>query len=192
MRSAIYIRRFFVPKTERFSYYGNMPKPLTLNEEFPTTEGICPDAYSLAVISPAYASSTGELNAILQYFYHYFNFDRQGYKDYARDIESIAIAEMLHVEMLGKTILALGAQPIYCQNPPTAFNFYSAKYVTYSRNLVNMIEDDVIAEKRAISQYNKMLCRLKNEQIKKIITRILEDEKLHLAKFMEILRGLKC
>ena len=53
-----------------------MPEPLTLKEEFPTTEGICPDCFSLAVISPAYASSTGELNAILQYFYHFFNFDK--------------------------------------------------------------------------------------------------------------------
>ena len=63
-----------------------------MKEEFPTTAGLCPDAYSLAVISPAYASPTGELNAILQYFYHFFNFDRQGYDKYARTIESIAIA----------------------------------------------------------------------------------------------------
>lgn len=167
-----------------------MPEPLTLKEEFPTTEGICPDCFSLAVISPAYASSTGELNAILQYFYHFFNFDKQGYAEYASALESIAIAEMLHLELLGKTITALGAPPIYCQNPPTAFNFYSAKYVTYSRNLVNMIEDDIIGEQRAIALYTKMLTRLKNEQIKKIISRILADEKLHLAKLKEILHAL--
>lgn len=169
-----------------------MPKPLTLQAEFPTTEGLCPDAYSLAVICPAYASSTGELNAILQYFYHYFNFNRQGYKEFASDLESIAIAEMLHFRLLGETILALGAQPVYCQNPPTAYNFYSAKYVTYSRNLVNMIEDDILGEKRAIAQYTKMLCRLKNEQVKNIISRILEDEKLHLEKLKSILHELKC
>ena len=163
-----------------------MPEPLTLKEEFPTTEGLCPDAYSLAVISPAYASPTGELNAILQYFYHYFNFDKQGYKEYARTIESIAIAEMHHLEILGKTIMALGAQPVYCQNPPTAFNFYSAKYVTYSRNLVNMIEDDILSEKRAISLYSKMLVRLKDEHVKKIISRILGDERLHLEALKKI------
>lgn len=168
-----------------------MPKPLTLQQEFPTTEGLCPDAYSLAVISPAYASPTGELNAILQYFYHYFNFAKQGYEEFAKTLESIAIAEMIHLELLGKTITALGAQPIYCQNPPTAFNFYSAKYVTYSRNLVNMIEDDIIGEKHAIAQYSKMIARLKNEQIKRIIERILEDEKLHLEKLKEILCAIK-
>lgn len=169
-----------------------MSKPLTLNEPFPTTDGICPDAYSLAVISPAYASSTGELNAILQYLYHYFNFEQQGLKEYAETLESIAIAEMLHLKLLGETIAALGAQPIYCQYPPTAYNFYSTKFVSYSRNLINMIEDDIMDEKHAICQYSKMLTRLKNEQVKKIVSRILEDEKLHLATLKEILNKLKC
>ena len=169
-----------------------MSKPLTTNNSFPTTDGICPDAYSLAVLSPAYASSIGELNAVLQYIYQSFIFEKQGMADYAEVLESIAIAEMLHLELLGKTIIALGAQPIYSQNPPTAFNFYSAKYVSYSRNLVNMIEDDIMGEKHAIALYNKMLCRLKNEQIKKIISRILADEKLHLEKLNEILKSLKC
>ena len=174
------------------SYYGIMSKPLTLNEPFPTTEGICPDAYSLAVISPAYASSTGELNAILQYLYHFFNFKKQGLNEFAETLEGIAIAEMFHLELLGETITALGAQPIYCQYPPTAYNFYSAKFVSYSRNLVNMIEDDIMGEKQAICQYSKMLKRLKNEQVNAIVSRILEDEKLHLEELKNILSKLKC
>ena len=168
-----------------------MSKPLTLNEPFPTTDGICPDAFSLAVISPAYASSTGELNAILQYFYHFFNFEHQGLNDYAETLEGIAIAEMLHLKLLGETITALGAQPIYCQYPPTAYNFYSTKFVLYSRNLINMIEDDIMGEKQAICQYSKMLKRLKNEQVRAIVSRILEDEKLHLETLNKILNKLK-
>lgn len=169
-----------------------MAKPLTLNEKFPTTDGICPDAYSLAVISPAYASSTGELNAILQYIYHSLIFDKNNMKEISETLEGIAIAEMIHLKLLGKTIAALGAQPIYCQNPPTAFNFYSTKYVAYSRNLVNMIEDDILGEKHAICQYTKMLKRLKNEYVRSIVSRILEDEKLHLETLKEILNKLNC
>ena len=169
-----------------------MSKPLIINEPYPTTDGICPDAYSLAVISPAYASSTGELNAILQYFYLFFNFEKHDLNDYAETLEGIAVAEMLHLKLLGETIMALGAQPIYCQNPPTAYNFYSTKFVSYSRNLVNMIEDDIMGEKHAICQYSRMLTRLKNEQVKAIVSRILEDEKLHLETLKEILNKLKC
>ena len=54
-----------------------------------------------------------------------------------------------------------------------------------------MIEDDILGERHAICQYTKMLSRLKNEQVKKIVSRILEDEKLHLEKLKQILCELK-
>ena len=168
-----------------------MPSPLTAKEPFPTTDGICPDAYSLRVISPAYASPIGELSAILQYTYHALNFKAKGYEEYASIIEDISIAEMIHFELLGSTILALGAAPVFTSNPPGMFNFYSAKYVTYSRSLVCMIEDDIRAEKQAIRGYERMLCLLKNDKVKAIIARILEDERLHLAAFEKILCSLK-
>lgn len=168
-----------------------MPSPLTSNQPFPSTEDIGPDAYSLHVISPAYASSVGELNAILQYTYHALCFKAKGYKEYAGIIEDISVAEMLHLELLGSTITALGAAPVFTANPPGMYNFYSAKYVTYSRTLVCMVEDDIRAEKQAIRGYERMLCLLRNDKIKAIISRILEDEQLHLAAFEKILCGLK-
>lgn len=167
-----------------------MPKPLTLNEDFPTTDNLCKDAYSLSVISPAYASPSGELNAVLQYIYHSINFEKKGYKEYADTLKSIAIAEMLHLELLGETIYSLGSEPIYCQNPPTSFNFYSTKSVTYSRCLTDMLNDDILGEKKAIAQYTKILERLKNEQVKKIIARILKDERLHLETLCDILKNI--
>ena len=168
-----------------------MPSPLTAKQPFPSTDDICPDAYSLRVISPAYASPVGELNAILQYTYHALCFKAKGYEEYAATIEDISVAEMLHLELLGSTIAALGAAPVFTANPPGMYNFYSAKYVIYSRTLVCMIEDDIRAEKQAIRGYERMLCMLKNEKVKAIIARILEDERLHLAAFEKILCELK-
>lgn len=169
-----------------------MPKPLILQDPYPTTEGISPDAYSLRIISPAYAWSYGELNAILQYVYHSFFFDKKGYNDIAETLMRIAVAEMKHLELLGKTILALGAAPVYTQFPPNRFNFYSTKYVAYSRTLQNMLEDDLLGEKHAVSSYEKMLKCLKNQSVAKIIDRILQDEKLHVATLEKILSEFKC
>lgn len=168
-----------------------MPKPLTLPEPFPSTKDISADAYSLRLISPAYASSTGELNAILQYIYHSFFFDRCGYKDVAEKLVSIAVAEMLHLELLGKTILALGAPPVYCRYPNSGFNFYSTKYVAYSRSLKFMLEDDILGERQAISDYDNMLKKLHSRQIKEIVSRIRSDEILHLQTLQNILSDFK-
>ena len=165
-----------------------MPKPITLSQPFPTTDEITPDALSLKIISPAYASSDSELNATLQYIYHSYFFARKGYYEIADPLEGIAIAEMMHLKLLGKTILALGGAPIYTQYPPNCFNFYSAKYVAYSRSLKDMLEDDIRGEKHAICGYKKMLSCLKNNCVKKIVSRILDDEIMHL----EILEKILC
>ncbi len=169
-----------------------MPRPLIVQSPYPSAERLCPDAYSLRIISSAYSTSTGELNAVMQYIYQSFVLGHAGYADYADTIESIAIAEMMHFSLLGKTITALGALPVFTQCPPAAFNFYSAKYVSYSQSPKHMLEDDVRAERAAISAYRRMLTMLKNDGVSDIITRIIEDEKLHLRKFEEMLSGFKC
>ncbi len=169
-----------------------MPKPLSLNKQNPPVNEIVRDAYSLKIISPAYATSTGELNAVLQYVYHSFFFAQKGYEEIAQTLLSIAVAEMFHLETLGETILALGAAPVYSQFPGTCFNFYSTKYVSYSRTLREMLEDDILGERMAISGYEKMLKKLKSENIKTIISNILDDEKLHLETLEKLLADFKC
>ena len=169
-----------------------MPKPIRVEEPYPTTQNVSPDAYSLRIISPAYATSDGELNAILQYVYHSFFFNKKGYGEIADVLKGIAIAEMRHLDLLGETVLALGAAPVYSQYPACPFNFYSTKYVAYSCSLRNMIEDDIRGERHAIATYKKMLRSLKNETVKAIIARILADEVLHLEKLQSILSEFKC
>lgn len=169
-----------------------MPKPLTADTPFPTTEKITHDALSLRIISPAYAAPASELTAVLQYVYHTFFFRREGLGDIADTLESIAVAEMIHLRLLGETVLALGAAPVYTQFPPASFNFYSAKFVSYSCKLKDMIEDDIVGERHAIRGYENMLCKLKNKCVAAIISRILEDERLHLAALEKILEGLNC
>ncbi len=168
-----------------------MPKPLSVDKPYPTNEGLCPDAYSLRIISPAYASSQSELNSVLQYVYQSFFFGKRGYDGISQTLVSIAVSEMEHLNILGKTILSLGAAPVFSQYPAAAFNFYSAKYVSYSNSLKNMLEDDVLCERRAIASYGRMLGILKNEQVKGIISRIAEDEKLHLERLCGILTDFR-
>ena len=54
-----------------------------------------------------------------------------------------------------------------------------------------MIEDDIMGEKHAISQYTKIIFRLKDENLKKLILRIRDDEELHLETLNKILKEFK-
>lgn len=169
-----------------------MPKPLIAESPYPSLKGLQRDPVSVYVISAAYATSTGELNAILQYVYHSLSFVNREDAARAELLMSIAVAEMHHLELLGEALARMGAQPVFSAQPPAQFNFYSTKFVAYSRSLRNMLEDDIIGEKHAIYVYEKMLCRLKNDILKNLISRILEDERLHLKALKESLDGLTC
>lgn len=168
-----------------------MSGPLIDASPYPTTDDLSRDAYSLRIISPAYASSFGELNSILQYLYQSVNFSVRGMEDFAATLKSIAAAETVHLELLAKTISALGAQPVFCAQPPALYNFYSTKFVSYSVSFKNMVEDDIMAEKYSVLCYGRMLSRLRNEKVKNVISRIVEDEKLHLSALQEMLCKLK-
>ena len=54
-----------------------------------------------------------------------------------------------------------------------------------------MLEDDLIGERRAIADYKKMLRCLKNKQVAAIVSRIIDDENLHVAAIEEILKEFK-
>lgn len=167
-----------------------MPKPLIAEGPYPSLKNLQPDCFSVRILSPAYATSAGELNATLQYIYHSFNFACRGNSETAELLKSIAIAEMMHLDMLGEALIKMGAQPVYTANPPAQFNFYSTKFVSYSRTLRNMIEDDIMGEKHAIYCYERMLVRLKNDTLKALVCRILEDEHLHLKVLKQSLAEL--
>lgn len=162
-----------------------MPKPLIAAEPYPSVKELTADPLSARIISSAYATSCGELNSVLQYIYQSFVFNHGGEEETAELLKSIAIAEMIHIDLLGNALINLGAQPIYTFNPPVAFNFYSAKFVAYSHRFAEMLEDDIIAERHAVAAYEKMIARLKNNALKELIARILRDEELHLSAFTQ-------
>lgn len=169
-----------------------MPKPLIVDQPYPSLESLTCDPYSVRIISSAYSTSSGELNAILQYIYHSVNFSCKEDERRAALLKSIAVAEMMHFDMLAEALIRMGAAPVYTSQPPAQYNFYSTKFVAYSRTLRNMIEDDIMGEKYAIYIYERMLSRLKNDLVKRLICRIIEDERLHLEALEQSLKEMPC
>lgn len=169
-----------------------MPKPLIAQLPYPSVKKLTCDPIAARILTSAYATSCGELNSILQYVYQSFVFNHAGKEDVAELLKSVAMAEMMHLDMLGNALINLGAQPIYTFTPPAAFNFYSTKFVSYTGKFADMLEDDIIAEKHAVCSYKKMLCRLKNDGVKALVARLLEDEELHLKAFTDARAELLC
>lgn len=164
--------------------------PIRVELPYPSLDEITPDIESAKIIAPAYAGLyTSETSSSMQYMYHYFFFDELKMEKFAYVVENIAIAEMIHMEILAKTLLKLGIDPIYSVNPPQR-NYYNTSMLAYSKYPQKMLMDDISAEMRAISDYQRMVKRLKNEKVSAIIQRIILDEMLHLEEFKTLLTKL--
>ncbi len=162
----------------------------TERSAYPTMKGIGEDEKTLRLISPAYAGREGELTAVLQYVYQSIMFGKLGKTDFSKEVLRIAVNEMEHLEILATMISKLGAPPIYTSCPPYPVGYYSASCVNYCKAPRQMICADICAEENAISQYERMLLRVKNPEVAEVLTRILQDEREHLRTFNDLLAQL--
>lgn len=160
-------------------------KPLICDLPYPSTEVLQKDVRSGQIISFAYATLRGELTATLQYLYHKFYFANVDSDD-ASVIQSIAVAEMKHLDILGEAMLKLGVSPKFVQCPNSQA-YYNASVVSQATTPSKMLMDDIQGEMNAIADYQKMLFVLKNEQVEAIIQRIILDEQLHLETLKKLL-----
>ena len=172
-----------------------MVKRLAVNMPYPDTDGIKRDEKIARIISPAYASLSGELNAVMQYVYHYFNFKISDDADNADVMLGIALAEMNHLEKLGELLITLGVDPVYTAYPPYKTDFYSTRGISYSKTAVKMLLDDIAGELAAINEYQKILDKIpktdNGERVGAIIYRIIIDEELHVKILKDALKKIK-
>ncbi len=135
-----------------------------------------------------YAGEVSETTAVLLYSYQHFEKFALN-KTFSKIIEEISIVEMKHLEMLGKIIKLLGKDPIYmaCESIGNNCILWGANNVNYATDLNKMLKIDILAEKRAIRNYQIHKDMINDKYIKKILDRIILDEKRHLEIFNRLL-----
>jgi bacterioferritin len=99
----------------------------------------------------------------------------------------IAICEMMHLDMLGDAINALGGNASF----DDGHYYWNASYTNYSSTLREMLSADISAEGTAIASYKKQISLTQNPSVKALLARIIKDEELHLQFFSEALNALK-
>ncbi len=108
----------------------------------------------------------GEHGAIIQYLIHAY---AMGEGELACEIEAIAREEMRHFDWLAEVIVELGGKP-------------SLKRGTMrmgGKTVSEWMEQDVLLEKDAISMYQEHIKAIDDPKIKRVLQRILSDEKSH-------------
>ena len=151
-------------------YKSNLPYPDIKVEK----ENI---EYAKLLMYP-YASMISEDTATHLYMYQSFILD----DNIGKILENIAIVEMHHLEMLAKTINLLGLKPEYKSNDIP----WTSNYVNYNTNLKDILKINIEGETLAIKNYQNLIKVINDKYIRKMLERIIVDEKIHLKIFNDL------
>ena len=112
----------------------------------------------------------GEHAAIIQYLVHAY---AMGEGEMACEIEAIAREEMRHFDWLAETIVSLGGTP----------DIDRGDMRTGGETVPDWMKNDVLQEKDAIILYEEHIKAVGDPKIKRLLQRILSDEKSHQGDF---------
>jgi bacterioferritin len=112
----------------------------------------------------------GEHAAIIQYLVHAY---AMGEGEMACEIEAIAREEMRHFDWLAETIVGLGGTP----------SLERGDMRTGGESVPDWMKNDVLQEEDGIALYEEHIKAIDNPKIRRLLERILSDEKSHRGDF---------
>ena len=112
----------------------------------------------------------GEHAAIIQYLVHAY---AMGEGEMACEIEAIAREEMRHFDWLAETIVSLGGTP----------SLDRGDMRTGGESVPDWMKNDVLQEEDGIALYEEHIKAIGDYKIKRLLQRILSDEKSHRGNF---------
>ncbi len=121
-----------------------------------------------------------EHSAIIQYLYHIFLI---GKPEITEEIEKIARQEMRHMKWFAQKVVQLGGE--------VELRRIEEEIKVGGPDWISMIQNDVNAEQLAIDTYTKQLEEVKDDSVKRLLERVINDESQHKNEFEELLQEVK-
>lgn len=146
-----------------------------------------PEVVSLLITS--YSGVKGEITAIFQYSYQSF-YNKPTSCELHEILEEISINEMVHLEVLSQILLSQKIDPKFCRyidNNKNICEAWSTNNVNYEKDIEKFLKYNIFLEQAAIDVYNEIINKTSCLDLKSIINRIVEDEKVHLKIFNNLL-----
>lgn len=157
------------------------------NKQYPVVRVEKENIEYAKILSLDYASDISEDSAIHLYTYQALILEKT-HPEISKTLKHIAITEMKHLELLGKAIHLLGLPPKYVSyTSDNIKQYWTSSFINYTTSLKNMLKQDIKSESMAIENYRKHKETINDAYIKQLLTRIIEDEQVHLSIFQRLL-----
>lgn len=151
---------------------------------YPELDCISANKKFIGLLFDTYSGTNGELTAILQYTYEGIMFNNE---EISKIVKQISIMEMHHLSILGRMLKKLGRLPVYKSANEILWNAKNINYIM--RNVEEVMKNNIQEEYRAIRNYENLIECTNDECIKKLLERIILDEKAHIEVFNLIMQS---
>ncbi len=130
-----------------------------------------------------------ELVCMLRYRRHHFMARGITSRSIADEFLEHANEEQGHADQVAERIVQLGGEPDFC--PDTLIDRSHAEYVP-GTTLVDMIKENLVAERIAIDSYREMVAYVgaKDSTTRRLLETILAVEEEHADELADLLQGL--
>lgn len=130
-----------------------------------------------------FASSKSELTAVTEYVYQSWMLVPED-ASAARAMQSVAMVEMHHLDMLGTLIAMLGGNPKYRSvSSQNIRSVWTGSMPNYCRTVRDAMKRNIQAEEEAIATYERHAGMIRDPAVVAVINRIILDEKVHIKIF---------
>lgn len=149
----------------------------------------------VVILKRIFAGNKSEMTSVMQYVYQKNILgDVSSLNNLAIALEAISVKEMQHYEILSRVMAGANIDPkncVYIDGNVDVCDFWKSNYVDYTKDIVKMLEADIALEQKAIVEYAELMATTKDENLKEITARIIEDEKTHIEYFKAVLEAIK-
>lgn len=130
-----------------------------------------------------------EIACVLRYRRHFFMAKGIYSKSIAEEFLAHSNDELAHADMIAERIVQLGGEPDFSPNTLTTRSH--AEYIA-ADSLVDMIQEDLIAERIAIDSYREVIQYLSDQDptTRRMLESILAIEEEHADELADLLNGL--
>ena len=153
--------------------------PLNLPLPYPPIRVREENQFYANLLTLDYCGSVSELTAALQYI-HGENCLCCRKCVTAKTITGMAVAEMIHLQMLGEMILLLGGTIDFSIKTRTGRQMWTPEYTNLANQEEQIIAVNLEAEHAAIDQYQQHMSMIEDDYVNALLARIVQDEEYHI------------
>lgn len=155
-------------------------RPITVDLPYPEIKISEKNKSYANVLTQDYCGSVSEMSAIVQYIYNE-NRMMVEHCPIAKTVLGIAMAEMMHLQMLGQLIILLGGDIDFTIRQRNGVRkMWTPEYIETAECINNMLCRSMEEERNAIAQYRKHIRMINDDCINKVLERIILDEEYHI------------